>query len=68
MCMETKKAIVDGKELDVVVSLDDVFKNDYAYYDDKFDKTSELKKIDFDSDEKTTVIERVIVDEQGKQD
>lgn len=66
--METKKAIVDGKELDVVVSLDDVFKNDYAYYDDKFDKTSELKKIDFDSDEKTTVIERVIVDEQGKQD
>ena len=66
--METKKAIVDCKELDVVVSLDDVFKNDYAYYDDKFDKTSELKKIDFDSDEKTTVIERVIVDEQGKQD
>lgn len=66
--METKKAMVDGKEIDVVVSLDDDYKNDYVYYDDDFAKTLELKKIEFDDDEdKTTVIERVILDEQGKQ-
>lgn len=64
--METEKALLDGKNIDVVVSLDEEFTKDYLYIDEELENTLEFNKEELEAlNEQTMEIESVNNDGQG---